>query len=103
MHVLIIFAHPSPHSFRAAVAQALRVGIETGATSELGDLHAERFDPCFNEADQAHYFGGPVPPEVARAHSRVDRADALALVAPVYWWSYPAILKGWIDRVFTPG
>lgn len=35
--------------------------------------------------------------------TRLDRADALVLVYPVYWWSMPGLLKGWIDRVFANG
>jgi NAD(P)H dehydrogenase (quinone) len=103
MHVLIVLAHPLATSFTAAVAHALRDGILTSGTAEIADLHAEGFDPRFTEADHAHFQGGPKPPDIAREHARVDRADALAFVAPVYWWSYPALLKGWIDRVFTSG
>lgn len=40
---------------------------------------------------------------MAAEHARLARADALVLVFPVYWWSFPALLKGWIDRVFTQG
>lgn len=103
MHVLIVLAHPDPDSYTGAVARALRDGIAASATCEIADLHAENFDPRFSEADRAHYLGGPLPGDIAREHARVDRADALAFVFPVYWWSYPAILKGWIDRVFTGG
>lgn len=103
MHVVIVVSHPSPVSFTAAVAQALRSGIETSGSAEIADLHAEGFDPRFGAADYAHYTGGPLPPDIAREQERVGRADALAFVFPVYWWSYPALLKGWIDRVFTSG
>ena len=41
--------------------------------------------------------------DVVAQQKRVERADALVLVYPVYWWSFPALLKGWIDRVFTNG
>lgn len=44
-----------------------------------------------------------LPADVAAEQARIDRADALVLVYPVYWWSMPGLLKGWIDRVFTNG
>lgn len=67
------------------------------------DLHKEGFDPRFTEADHAHFWGGPIPPGIAEMHRRVEAADRLAFVFPVYWWSMPAMMKGWIDRVFTGG
>lgn len=54
--------------------------------------------------DIAFYLKRAAPaPDVAAEHARLDRADALVLVFPIYWWSFPALLKGWIDRVFTLG
>lgn len=44
-----------------------------------------------------------MPADVAAEQARVDRASDLVLVYPVYWWSMPGLLKGWIDRVFTNG
>jgi NAD(P)H dehydrogenase (quinone) len=43
------------------------------------------------------------PADVAAEQARIDRADALVLVFPIYWWSLPGLLKGWIDRVFVNG
>jgi NAD(P)H dehydrogenase (quinone) len=103
MHTLIVLAHPIANSYSHAIAHALKAGIETGGTAEIADLHAEGFDPRYTEADHAHFLGGALPADIAKEHARVDRADALAFVFPVYWWSYPAILKGWIDRVWTGG
>ena len=70
---------------------------------DMLDLHREGFDPRFTEADHAHFWGGPIPAEIAAMHSRVEKADRLAFVFPVYWWGMPAVMKGWIERVFTGG
>ncbi|WP_204303797.1 NAD(P)H-dependent oxidoreductase, partial [Stenotrophomonas maltophilia] len=43
------------------------------------------------------------PADVLAKQARIDRADTLVLVYPIYWWSMPALLKGWIDRVFSNG
>ncbi|MGV6873564.1 NAD(P)H-dependent oxidoreductase [Pseudochelatococcus sp. B33] len=106
MHALVVLSHPEPQSFSRAVADRFRAGVELGGihTSELADLAAEGFDPRFSLADLAHFREeGPLPADAAREQERVERADALALVFPVYWWGMPALLKGWIDRVFTNG
>jgi len=107
MHALIVVAHHNPDSLTHAVARRIALGIEAGThrhTFELADLASEGFDPRFNLADQALFQGQASPStEIAMEQARLDRADALVLVYPIYWWSFPALLKGWVDRVFTNG
>lgn len=104
MQVLTVFAHPVAESYPGQVMAAFHEPLErAGHTVEVLDLHAEGFDPRFTEADHAHFWGGPVPEEIAAMHRRVERADRLAFVFPVYWWGMPALMKGWIERVFTGG
>jgi NAD(P)H dehydrogenase (quinone) len=107
MHALIVIAHPEPLSLTHAVAARIGEGLVSANpanTFELADLTAQRFDPCFSKADLAVHHRLSVPPaDVAAEQARIDRADALVLVFPVYWWSMPALLKGWIDRVFSNG
>lgn len=107
MHALIVISHPHPESLTHSTARKIAEGISASGTEhsfEIADLNAEGFDPRFNAADlAAHLRQGPPPADVSREQSRVDRADALVLVYPVYWWSMPGLLKGWIDRVFANG
>ncbi|MBV4531122.1 NAD(P)H-dependent oxidoreductase [Pseudomonas sp. SWRI107] len=107
MHSLIVVAHPEPHSLTHAIAQRIVGGITASGsqhTIELADLFEEGFDPRFNPSDRALFLKQSAPPaDVAAEQERVDRADALVLVFPIYWWSFPALLKGWIDRVFSQG
>ncbi|MDR0259867.1 MAG: NAD(P)H-dependent oxidoreductase [Comamonas sp.] len=107
MHALIVVAHPELSSLTHAVAAELAQGISAADPQnsfEVADLAAEGFDPRQTAADLAYFRNqGPVPAEVAAEQARIDRADALVLVYPVYWWSFPGLLKGWIDRVFTNG
>ncbi|SHM05414.1 NAD(P)H-dependent oxidoreductase [Phytopseudomonas punonensis] len=107
MHALIVFTHPTPYSLTHAVAAQLADGVRSSAPTHsvaLADLTAEGFDPTYGEADIALFQKrGPVPADVAAEHARLERADALVLVYPIYWWSFPGQLKGWIDRVFTSG
>ena len=107
MHALIVVAHPDPKSLSRSAATELAEGISQsggGHSFEIADLSAEAFDPRFNAADFAAYHKDTTPPaDVLAEQERIDRATDLVLVYPVYWWSMPAILKGWIDRVFSNG
>ncbi len=107
MHSLIVVAHPNSRSLTHAIAQRIAHSITASNpqhSTELADLMAEGFDPRFNLVDQALFLKQSAPPaDVAAEQERLDRADALVIVYPIYWWSFPAVLKGWIDRVFTQG
>ncbi|WP_405372848.1 MULTISPECIES: NAD(P)H-dependent oxidoreductase [unclassified Microbacterium] len=103
MTTLIVTAHPDPTSLTASIAQQLRNALQPGPV-DMADLAAEGFDPRFTLEDRATYRGDAgAPAEVVREQRRIDGADHLVLVFPVYWWSMPALLKGWIDRVFING
>lgn len=107
MHTLIVASHPKPDSLTHAVAARIASGIIVAtpdATVERADLSTEGFDPRFTQADlDGHHRLRPFPQDVLTEQARLDRADALVLVFPVYWWAMPAQLKGWIDRVFSNG
>lgn len=107
MHATIVLAHPIHRSLTQAVARKVAEGIAAsgaGHGAEIVDLMAEGFDPRFTERDAAVLARQAVPDEdVLAEQARLDRSDALVLVYPVYWWSMPALLKGWIDRVFSNG
>jgi NAD(P)H dehydrogenase (quinone) len=107
MHALIVLAHPDSNSLSHGVAAGIAEGItasDTANSFEIADLTEEAFDPRFNETDiAAHRRKAEAPADVLAEQARIDRADVLVLVYPVYWWSMPALMKGWIDRVFANG
>ncbi|AMW83426.1 NAD(P)H oxidoreductase YRKL [Pseudomonas yamanorum] len=105
MHALIVVAHHDSHSLTHSLAKQAAAGITAaGHTSEIADLAAEGFDPRYNAADhKVHRTRATPPADVLAEQARLDRADALVLVFPIFWWSMPALLKGWIDRVFVNG
>ncbi|MCU5775479.1 NAD(P)H-dependent oxidoreductase [Erwiniaceae bacterium BAC15a-03b] len=107
MHALIVVAHPLTDSLTHAVAAQIAAGVsQSGAdnSAEIADLAADGFDPRFGKADIAAFnLQAAFPADVIAEQQRVDAADALVLVYPVYWWSMPALMKGWIDRVFNNG
>ncbi|MFI1758247.1 NAD(P)H oxidoreductase [Streptomyces sp. NPDC020571] len=103
---LVVVAHHRADSLTAHTARRSADRLEAaGYRVDLLDLHAEGFDPRMNTADQPDWGDREkaYSPE-ARAHMRrVLDADVIVAVFPVYWQSVPAILKGWIDRVWNYG
>jgi NAD(P)H dehydrogenase (quinone) len=120
MNVLLVYAHPEPGSFNGAMRDtAVRVLTGAGHAVVVSDLHAMRFDPVggphdFTDLQDAGFFRyqreqrhaaatGTFAPELQAEIEKVRRADLLLLQFPLWWYSLPAILKGWIDRVFAMG
>ena len=103
--VLVIFAHPVPESLNAAAHQVV---VDTlmakGWQVDDCDLYAEGFDPVLSTEERRNYHDTAV--NCAPVQDYVDRlraADAVVFCHPVWNFGYPAILKGWFDRVMLPG
>lgn len=104
MRILVVFAHPRRQSFTGRVLDAFLDGLDAaGHEVRLADLYAEGFQPLLVEDDYAQFVGRPMPADVLREQERVEWSEGIALVFPVWWWSFPAILKGWFDRVWSAG
>ena len=105
MRVLVVFAHPVETSFNAAVHAAV-VEALAGAGHEVDDcdLYAEGFEAAMSREERIDYQEiGPNRRNVERYVERLLAAEALVIVHPVWNYGYPAILKGFFDRVFLPG
>ncbi|WP_040838306.1 NAD(P)H oxidoreductase [Nocardia brevicatena] len=103
---LVVVAHPRPDSLTAHIARlAVRRLSAVGCRIDLLDLHAENFDPRMTVADTPDWNNRDktYSPEVESHMRRILAADIVIAVFPVYWIHIPAILKGWIDRVWTYG
>lgn len=100
MKALVIIGHPAPNSFNHALAARVAAEWERlGAQVVMHDLAAEAFDPCLTPKEAR---GAPSDDPLVRRHiADLTSADLLAVVHPVMWGMPPAILKGWIDRVFA--
>lgn len=106
MNTLLVLAHPRRTSLTAQVAEAFMAAAqENGHRFELADLHVEGFDPVMQEDDEPDWDNPDkvYSQAVRREMERVERNEATVMVFPVYWWSMPALLKGWIDRVWNNG
>jgi len=102
---LVLYAHPCPESFNAAVHDTVVKTLRgRGWDVDDCDLNKEGFSPVLTEAERRGYHEDPANIEPVRDYvERVRAAEALIMVFPVWNFGYPAILKGFLDRVFLPG
>ena len=107
MRVLVVYCHPHPGSFTHAVLDRVLAGLAVGGHEvHVIDLYAEGFDPVISEAEWKTYFADPeslVRGAVSDHVEHLRGAEGLVFVYPTWMFSVPAMLKGWLDRVFLPG
>jgi NAD(P)H dehydrogenase (quinone) len=120
MRAHIVVAHPEPKSYNAHLAATARqVLLTRGWSVTVSDLYQMNFDPLEKAAhypsqiepnrfdvqlEQRHASETKtIPPDVAAEIKRLDVADLLILQYPMWWHLPPAMLKGWLDRVFIFG
>lgn len=104
MNTVIIYAHPNPISFNAALAEVVQEEMEKlGAQVRVKDLYGMDFNPCLGEEDFKAFRRGEIPPDVQAEQDDISWADHLVFIAPIWWINFPAILKGYFDRVFSVG
>lgn len=105
MNVLVLYAHPVETSFNAALHRLIVERLEAkGHAIDDCDLYAEDFDPRLTRAERLAYHDLDRNADGVRPYvERLRRANALVLSFPVWNYGYPAILKGFFDRVFLPG
>lgn len=100
MQILVVLGHPNPCSLNHAITDTVIVALkELGHTVVFHDLYAEKFNPTLEQAEMQT----TVDPLVRRHTEDLAGADGIVLVHPVWWGMPPAIVKGWIDRVFRVG
>lgn len=108
MKVFVVYCHPCGDSFTAEVCSAFLKGLrDAGHSFEVSDLYAMKFDPVFSEAEyrrEAFYRDDmPVPSDIIEEQRKINNADAIAFIYPVFWTECPALLTGWFQRVWTYG
>ncbi len=105
MNVLLIYCHPRHDSFCAALREIAVAALEgAGHSVEVQDLYAEHFYPVLDADERALYYDeGGNARGVQSYVASLQRAEALLLVYPTWWFGMPAMLKGWLDRVWVPG
>ena len=101
---LVVYCHPSPGSFVAAVRDRVVAGLaDGGAEVRLTDLYADGFEPGFTATDRQRHLEPGTDPSIRHHAEDLVWCDTLVLVYPTWWSGQPAMLKGWIDRVWVNG
>ncbi|MFB5676831.1 NAD(P)H oxidoreductase [Paenibacillus terreus] len=106
MKILTVVSHPRVNSLTFAVADRFIQGLtDAGHETELLDLHRSGFNPVMWEADEPDWSSDRkiYTPEVVAEMERMKNHDALAFIFPIWWYNLPAMLKGYIDRVWNNG
>lgn len=104
MKALVIYTHPNPASFNAAILGLVKDElVNKGAEVKVKDLYAMNWNPVLSANDFQQLIAGKAPEDIAREQGDVIWADVLVLISPIWWFSVTAMLKGYIDRVFSQG
>ena len=105
MRFLVLYAHPVPDSFGATVHRAVLDGLaEAGHQIDDCDLYAENFQPVLTEDERRAYHNVGANTATVMPHvERLLRAQGVVFVYPTWWYGMPAMLRGYIDRVWVPG
>jgi NAD(P)H dehydrogenase (quinone) len=105
MRILVIHAHPVEDSFGAALHRRVVTALrEAGHTVDDCDLYAEGFNPVLSREERISYHDVDKNRAWVPEHiERLNTCEGLVFVFPTWWYGMPAILKGYIDRVWLPG
>ncbi|KQP46511.1 MAG: NAD(P)H-dependent oxidoreductase [Brevundimonas sp.] len=104
MSFAIITAHPRRRSFTHSVAQVIADGARSkGAQAVIRDLYRMRFDPRLHAGELPDHHGFQVRPDVVAERAALSDVKVFVLVYPLWFNAPPAILKGYVDRVFGMG
>lgn len=111
MQALIVFAHPRKESFTHALVAEIEAALkQKGYEIVIRDLYKENFDPVLKAEDTIHIENGEFvrsadsfPADVQKEMDYITASDLLVYVFPSWWNGMPAMMKGYLDRVFQHG
>lgn len=104
MNHLIVYAHPRKDSMNHAILDTVKDTLEgKGSFVRVRNLYDMKWNPVLSEKDLKDIADGKLPKDIKEEQQYVAEADQITLIYPIWWAGMPAILKGWIDRVFAYG
>lgn len=104
MKHLIVYAHPNPKSFNHAILETTVKELENkGHQVVVRDLYSLHFNPILSGSDFEAFHAGTVPADIKQEQNYISTADVIMLIYPIWWAGLPAMIKGYIDRVFSYG
>lgn len=102
MKIMVVLCHPKSDSFNHMVAEKTITTLKRSHhTTFFHDLYEEGFDPVLSSAELERHFS--FDEQVLSYAEQLDAAEGLVICHPDWWCGPPALLKGWVDRVFRPG
>jgi len=102
MNIYLVLAHPNKGSFNHAIAETAAATVKhLGHNLWYHDLYDENFDPIFTASEIASEIS--LNPDIDAHCKKLCEADGIIIIHPNWWSQAPAILKGWVDRVFRAG
>ena len=105
MHLQVVHCHPLTDSFNHALFRTIVATLEErGHQVSATDLYRERFEPAMSEAERRSYYEERYD-NLAVAHytALLQRVDGIIFCFPHWWFAMPAMMKGYVDRVWSPG
>jgi NAD(P)H dehydrogenase (quinone) len=105
MLIQVVHCHPLTDSYGHALFEAVTVSLEGAGHNVIAtDLYRENFEPALRQDERRAYYCKPYPVEAVSAYAAdLRRADGIVFCFPQWWFSPPAMLKGYFDRVWAPG
>lgn len=104
MRTLVVYCHPNPESLVAAAKDRVLAGLRSaGHDVRFTDLYAEGFRPELSAHERRVHLEPGIAPELQHHADDLRWAEALVFVYPTWWSGQPAMLKGWMDRVWACG
>jgi NAD(P)H dehydrogenase (quinone) len=104
MKHLIVYAHPNPKSFNHAILETTVKSLESkGHEVVVRDLYSLNFNPILKGSDFEAFQAGTATADIKQEHDHISTADVITMIYPIWWTGLPAMIKGYIDRVFSYG
>ena len=105
MNCLIVTTHPLDESLCKLLSKHIENKlVKTGHDVSVEDLYADKFEPVLTAKERESYYKESYDSSnVTLQVVRLQKAEALILIFPTWWFGFPAMLKGWFDRVWAPG
>lgn len=105
MRHLIIYAHPNEKSLNHQILKTVTDTIKEDGNHELiiRDLNTMQFNPVLSLKDLQDQRAGTLAEDIKKEQEYISRAECITFIYPIWWTGMPAVMKGYIDRVFTYG
>ena len=104
MKILIVYCHPNPASFCHAILDTIVAKFKALKNEVVvRDLYAMKFNPVLSGEDFVAFKSGKAPADIAIEQGHINWCDLCVFVYPLWWVGLPALVKGYIDRVYAFG